>query len=382
MSTGRRAWPDRRARTPRSPELVRANPNTGFAWLRMVGALTVVVDHSAPLTDSSRLTVFPISWNLSPGYIALMGFFAMSGYQISDSWRQDPSWWRFSVKRVLRLWPPLLFVVLVTAVVIGPLVSTLNPKDYFSAQQTWGYVINNAGLYTLQHRLPGVFVDNPWPWSANGSIWTLPMEVSGYILVLAFGAFALFRRARWLTVLLLLLLIILDRRFDAGIGNPGDGGSFLEIPIGSMVSFLVAFSLGMVLHAYRDVIPLSPRVAWSLVALHVAAYAVDAEALTLPFMAGYGAIVLAHHWPVRLEGYDSWVFGSYGLYVWAFPVQQLLIMAGADEQWSLTLTALPISYLCGWLSWRYIEEPTLSLRRYLPRREPTQIRRPDLVGIK
>jgi peptidoglycan/LPS O-acetylase OafA/YrhL len=54
------------------------------------------------------------------------------------------------------------------------------------------------------------------------------------------------------------------------------------------------------------------------------------------------------------------------LYVWAFPVRQLLIMAGADTQWSLTVTALPLTYLCGWLSWRYIEAPTLSLRRYLP----------------
>jgi peptidoglycan/LPS O-acetylase OafA/YrhL len=347
-----------------------AHPNTGFAWLRMIGALTVVVDHSAPLTDPSRLTVFPTSWNLSPGYIALMGFFAMSGYQISDSWRQDPSWWRFSAKRVLRLWPPLLFVVLVTALVIGPLVSILPLAEYLSAQGTWGYIVNNAGLYTLQHRLPGVFVDNPWPWSVNGSIWTLPMELTGYLFVLVFGALGLFRRAPWLTVVLMLALVALDRRFEASIGNPGDGGSFLQVPIGSMVAFLVAFSIGMVLHAYRDRIPLSPFVAWALVGLQIAVHTTQVGALTLPFMAGYGALVLAHHWPARLEGYDSWVFGSYGLYIWAFPVQQLLIMAGADQQWSLTVTALPLTYLCGWLSWHYIEQPTLSLRRYLRRRKP------------
>ncbi|HKR51777.1 MAG TPA: acyltransferase [Pseudonocardiaceae bacterium] len=349
---------------------MKADSNTGFAWLRMIGALTVVIDHSAPLTDPSRLTVFPTSWNLSPGYIALMGFFAMSGYQISDSWRQDPSWWRFSVKRVLRLWPPLLFVVLVTALVIGPLVSTLTLAEYFSARGTWGYVVNNAGLYTLQHQLPGVFVNNPWPWSANGSIWTLPMEFTGYLLVLAFGALGLFRRAPWATIVLMLALIVLDRRFEASIGNPGDGGSFLQVPIGSMVSFLVAFSIGMVLHAYRDRIPLSPRVAWSLVGLQVVVHTTEVGAVTLPFMAGYGAIVFAFHWSTRLEGYDSWVFGSYGLYIWAFPVQQLLIMAGADQQWSLTVTALPLTYLCGWLSWHYIEQPTLSLRRYLPRPSP------------
>jgi peptidoglycan/LPS O-acetylase OafA/YrhL len=173
-----------------------------------------------------------------------------------------------------------------------------------------------------------------------------------------------------LTIVLMLTLVALDRRFEASFGNPGDGGSFLQVPIGSMVAFLVAFSIGMVLHAYRDRIPLSPVVAWSLVGLQIAVHTTKAGALTLPFMAGYGALVLAFHWPARLEGYDSWVFGSYGLYVWAFPVQQLLVMGGVDTQWPLTVTALPLTYLCGWLSWRYIEQPTLSLRRYLQRRAP------------
>lgn len=351
---------------PPVPLPPKADPNTGFAWLRMIGALIVVVDHSASLTDASRLTVFPASWNLSPGYVALMGFFAMSGYQISDSWHQDPCWWRFSAKRVLRLWPPLMLVVLVTALVIGPLVTTRPLAEYFSARATWGYIVHNAGLYTLAHRLPGVFVNNPWPWSANGAIWTLPMELTGYLLVLGFGAAGLLRRAPWLTIALMLTLIGLDRLFDASIGQPGHAGSFLEVPIGSMVSFLVAFSIGMVLHAYRHKIVLSPWVAWSLVGLQIAVHNTRFGPGTLPFMAGYGALVLAFHWPIRVEGYDSWVFGSYGLYLWAFPVQQMLIMVGADTQWSLTVTALPLAYLCGWLSWRYVEAPTLSLRRYLP----------------
>jgi peptidoglycan/LPS O-acetylase OafA/YrhL len=196
----------------------------------------------------------------------------------------------------------------------------------------------------LQHRLTGVFDNNPYPWSANGAIWTLPMELTGYLLVLGFGVAGLFRRAPWLTVVLTLILIGLDRRLDASMGNPGHGGSFLQVPFGSLVSFLVAFSIGMVLHAYRDKIPLSPFVAWSLVGLQIAVHTTKAGALILPFMAGYGALVLAFHWPARLEGYGSWVYGSYGLYVWGFPVQQLLIMAGANTQWSLTATALPLTY--------------------------------------
>jgi peptidoglycan/LPS O-acetylase OafA/YrhL len=369
---------------PAVPQPTKAHPNTGFAWLRMIGALIVVVEHSAPLLDPSRLGAFPASWNFSPGYIALMGFFAMSGYQISDSWRQEPSWWRFCAKRILRLWPPLLFLLLVTALIIGPLVSTLELTKYFSARGTWSYIVHNAGLYTLQHRLPGVFDNNPWPWSVNGSIWTLPMELTGYLLVLAFGATGMFRRAPWLTIVLMFILVGLDRRFDASVGNPGHGGSFLQVPIGSLVAFLVAFSIGMVLHTYRHRIPLVPFVAWSLAGLYIAVHNTKAEAWVLPFMASYGALVLASHWPARLAGYDSWVLGSYGLYIWAFPVQQLLVLAGFRTQWSLTLTALPLTYLCGWLSWRYIEAPTMALRRYLPRterRSEPRHRRSSVSGV-
>jgi peptidoglycan/LPS O-acetylase OafA/YrhL len=174
----------------------------------------------------------------------------MSGYQISDSWRHESSWWRFCAKATLRLWPPLLFVILITALVIGPLVSTLELAEYFSARNTWGYIVHNAGLYTLKHRLPGVFDHKPWPWSANGSIWTLPMELTGYLLVLGFGVTWLFHRAPWLTIVLMLTLVGLDRRFKATIGDPGHAGSFLQMPIGSLVAFLVAFNIGMVLHTY------------------------------------------------------------------------------------------------------------------------------------
>jgi len=346
-----------------------ADPITGFAWLRLIGSLLVVIEHCAPLTNPSRLTLLPESWGFSPGYTALMGFFAMSGFQIADSWQRDPCWWRFAGKRVLRIWPPLLAVVIVTALVIGPLVTTLSVREYFASSATWGYIVNNAGLYTLQHPLPGVFENNPYPWSANGSLWTLPMELTGYLIVFGLGLVAAFTRYRWLTVVALIALVALDRRFEASIGDPGTGGGFLSLPIGSAVAFLVAFAVGVVLVAYRDVVTLSPAVAWALVGIHVAVVTTEIGPFTLPFVAGYGAVVLAHHWPSRLAGYDQWVYGSYGLYIWAFPLQQLLIMAGLDRQWSLTLAAVPAAYVAGLLSWRYVEEPTMSLRRYLaPRR--------------
>jgi peptidoglycan/LPS O-acetylase OafA/YrhL len=53
------------------------------------------------------------------------------------------------------------------------------------------------------------------------------------------------------------------------------------------------------------------------------------------------------------------------MYIWAFPVQQMIIYTGVRNQWVLMVLAVPAAYVCGILSWTFIEEPTQRLRRYL-----------------
>lgn len=346
-----------------------AKPDTGFAWLRLIGATMVVVEHCFPVLDPTRDTYLPASWHLSPGYVALMGFFGMSGYQISDSWHRDSSWWRYVLKRVLRIWPPLLVVVMISAFVIGPLVTVLNAHDYWYDRQTWGYVVHNAELYPLQYVLPGVFVHNPYPWSVNGSLWTLPMETTGYLIVLIVGIWGTLASARLLLVPLLAAFMVLNGMFDATFVHLGNAGAFLSVPIGPMVAFLVPFVLGMLLYEFRGRIAFLPSVAFALLLIYLVANFTPVISSTarfvLPIAAGYGAITWAHHWPRRLARYDQWVYGSYGMYVWGMPVQQLYVLAGVRNTYVLMAVAVPSAYLCGLLSWRLIEKPTQALRVYL-----------------
>lgn len=357
----------------------RADPNIGFAWLRMLGALTVVVDHSMPLLHPDHLTIFPASWNASPGYVALMGFFAMSGYQIQDSWSRDPSWWRYSARRLLRILPPLLLVVAVTVLVIGPLVTEWPVGDYFSSPQTWRYLVGTSLLFLLQHRLPGVFDGNPYPWSANGALWTLPMEMLGYVIVLVVGLVMALGASRLVMFLALGGMVTLDAMWRATMGDHGGGGSLLQVPLGSTVSFLVPFVVGMLLHAYREKVRYLPWLAIGLFAVWVAVSQTPASRYVLPFMASYGAVTLAMHWPKRLERFGPWVYGSYGTYIWAFPIQQLIIIAGVDQVWLLVLLAVPAAYVAGQLSWRFVEEPTQRLRRYLPKPKRAPVAKPRPV---
>lgn len=344
-------------------------PETGFAWLRLIGASIVVIEHSFPLVNPDRITALPADWDISLGYFALMGFFAMSGYQISDSWRRDSSWWRYVLKRVLRIWPPLLVVVMCTAFVIGPLVTVLTQYEYWTNLYTWTYVLRNAAMYPLQHILPGVFVTNPYPWSVNGSLWTLPMETSGYILVLFVGIVGSLMGRRILLFPLLAGVLVLDGMFQATIEYQGGAGALWGVPIGSMVAFLVPFVLAMLIYEYREHVPLRPGLALALVVMYIAVNFTppieEAARFLLPIAAGYGAITWAHHWPRCLAGYDSWVYGSYGMYIWGMPVQQLYVLAGVSKVYLLIVLALPTAYVCGLVSWRLVELPTQRLRVYL-----------------
>ncbi|WP_235879025.1 acyltransferase family protein [Saccharopolyspora karakumensis] len=353
------------------PELFAA-PNHGFAWIRMIGALLVIYGHSSPLVGSGEL--FPPEWPVQPDEGVLMGFFALSGFQITESWMRDPHALRFAAKRVLRLWPPMLTVSVGMALIVGPMITTLPLGEYFRAHETWGYIVNNAGLLTLRHDLPGVFEDNPWPDAVNGSLWTLPMELLAYG-----GLFALLllgtakKDFRWLTVLALIGLIAWDRHLEQTPGAES-AGSLLSVPVESLVAFLVAFALGVLLNLYR--IPLSPLAAGAgLVVLVVMGNNITASAF-MAFAVSYAVIVAGHFWPSRLTVPGVWVNGSYGVYVWGFPVQQLLAMAGIGDQWLMLLCAAPIAYVLGTLSWKYVEDPTMRLR-HLFDTAPAKKREPD-----
>ncbi|SFT70895.1 Peptidoglycan/LPS O-acetylase OafA/YrhL, contains acyltransferase and SGNH-hydrolase domains [Actinopolyspora lacussalsi subsp. righensis] len=355
-------------RAERTPPERFAQPDHGFAWLRMIGALVVVYGHSYPLVSGNDM--FPPEWPVQPDHGLLMGFFAMSGFQITGSWVNDPHPARFAAKRVLRLWPPMLTVSLFVVLVLGPLVTVLPSADYFAARETWGYVVGNTGMLTLRHQLPGVFVNNPWEGQVNGSLWTLPMELIAYAglwLLLLVGAAR--HRNRWLTVLVLMVLVVVDRRMAHAPG-PDSAGSLLSVPVEPLLSFLVAFAIGVVLRLYP--VPRSPLAAAAGLLALVTMPMSEATAFWMTIAVSYAVIVFGYHWPARARVPGVWVNGSYGVYVWAFPIQQTLVLLGIGNQWVLLALAAPIAYVVGTVSWKFVEEPTMRLRHYIaPRRVPS-----------
>ncbi|WP_020667288.1 acyltransferase family protein [Amycolatopsis nigrescens] len=353
--------------------------NVGFGWLRLAGAALVILDHSAALTrnthEGDEGNAFPL------GRLVLLAIFAMSGYQISGSWDRDPCWWRFAARRLLRLLPPLLVLLLITVLVLGPLLTTWSLGDYLTSRDTWQYLVGTFVLFLLQHVLPGVFEDNPYPAAVNGSLWTLPMEVVGYLIVLTIGLLVALGVARLVVLLPLLAgLMVLDGAFVLKTLAPV---AWMSVVVGSLVAYMVAYVLGMVLYALRDRLPFSPLAAAALLILWLALYWTPARYFMMPAVAAYGAIAMARNWPAKWVVGRRWMAGSYGMYLWGFLVQQLIVAAGVRDPWLLTACAVPVAYLCGVLSWVLVEEPTQRWRRHLrpPRPPARQDARQDTVAV-
>ncbi len=177
----------------RIAEFVSSRQNN-FNALRLIAAVMVLVSHCFALTG--RTEPFASLSGQTLGELGVSIFFAISGFLIAKSWDTDPAPWRYALKRALRLLPALIVAVLVTALIVGPVVTTLSPSSYFANLGVYRYMAENSVLDTINGRLPGVFVHNVYPDAVSGSLWTLPVEATAYVGAAALGVVGALNR-RW-----------------------------------------------------------------------------------------------------------------------------------------------------------------------------------------
>ena len=121
-------------------------------FIRFVAALMVIVSHCYAVVlggDAGSYLLKFTGDRLSPGGVSVGVFFLFGGFLIARSCEHHPEAKKFFSARILRLFPELLFVVILTAFVFGPLFSTLSPVEYFTNPQTYKYLLN--GVLIMVH---------------------------------------------------------------------------------------------------------------------------------------------------------------------------------------------------------------------------------------
>ncbi len=333
-----------------------AHAANNFDLLRLCAALLVFWFHALVLTGRPAPMLF--GW-VAPGPLGVFIFFLISGYLVSRSWDADPHAGRFLVRRALRIFPALVVLVLVTMLLLGPALTTLPLRDYFLHPSFIDY-FHNAVLQP-RYALPGLFEHQVVPQVVNGSLWSLPVEFTLYVALLVLGVT---RMPRWVPAMLLIAgcwatLQWAVKRDPLVIF----GGMIIQ----DLVQFGVYFLIGACVARYRlerwltvtslcgaAVLMLAAQ-AWPTLSRCVSWVAFPCVFLTFGLAQSVAARALAH-----LGDY------SYGVYIYAFPVQQsVLLLFPTLSMTAYVLASLAITLALAAASWHLVERRAL---RWKPRR--------------
>ena len=332
-----------------------------FDALRLYAALMVIYGHGFNMTGQ----IGPGLWGVPFARVGLDIFFAISGYLVTGSWERTPALRPFLLKRALRIWPALIACTFLTAYVLGPIVTEWHLPDYLASRYTHRYLLNIVFYSRLY--LPGVFLHAHYPGAVNGSLWSLFPEVLCYFTV---PFYALLSAGARRAALLLTALVA------GSIGLfmfEGPHPSVAHTYGAELRYVLVTIPLFFVAAFYRLLQDRVSNLFRGDVALFFFAadwgfsswfgwWNVPLEWLTLPYMViffGRSAMPVLRH-AARLGDL------SYGTYLYAFPIQVLVIQ--------YVPTSLPIP-LCaalamtmGFISWHLVERPALRLAQTGPLR--------------
>ncbi|MGD0881940.1 MAG: acyltransferase [Acidimicrobiales bacterium] len=305
--------------------------------LRLVLASAVVFSHSITLGGYGDEFILDYT---TVGTIAVFCFFGVSGYLIAGS-AEANKFGRFLWHRFLRIFPAFWICLVIVAFGFGSIGwihgnHACGLSCYIRLPNgPFDYVLNNADLRITQLTIPGTLRGAPYPAVWNGSIWTLFYEFLCYLVIGVLAVVGLLRRklaiigvalAVWMVEVVVTATPRLNAQFNA----------FHHWEVTNLLRFIPVFLVGSILYLYRDRVPDSGWIALGSIALMLLTFlipignGIPAATLTRSDLSApllvYPMLWLGAHLPGRSIGSRNDY--SYGLYIYAFPMAQLLALWG------------------------------------------------------
>lgn len=332
---------------------------SGFDYLRIFLAVSVIAIHSTSISYGRAYDA--TIWTGLAAVFAhsiLPIFFALSGFLVAGSLERCPTLVSFYGLRTLRIVPALFVEVMLSAIIFGPMLSTMDLASYFSAPEFRLYFLNIIG--DIHYLLPGVFTNNPLPATVNGQLWTVPFELECYVALGALIAVGITSKRK-----VLLGVIIFGQCLWAWEAyKRGNAGELA--PVNGPV-LVLSFLSGFLFFLYRDLIILSKSLFILATTACVGLLLLQHGAFLVAIPATYITVYLGLLNPPKIKYLLAGDY-SYGLYLYGYPIQQAFASMGSwAHHWYLNLAvSLSAAFVIAYMSWNYIEKPTLALRRYLP----------------
>ncbi len=328
-----------------------------FNLLRLTGAILVVISHT--FTVVGQTSFEPLQY-LTKGHLQLSGigltiFFFISGYFITSSAASGKNTGSFLLKRIYRIYPALIILVIISVFITGPLLSTLPWQEYFTSKDTWKYLFTATGV-RIRMNLPGVFDSSSFNVHAfNASLWTITLEIGLYVSITIALLSGLIKNKKLFSFFCLLIIIYCFATVSL----------IQEIPQNEKrhLNLIGIFYTGSLVYASA----LSKRIIKTILLIALFLFSV----LTVCKLSGFDPfflLLIAICMAIYCFGFSQKVRLplqtdiSYGFYIWAFPVQQTIFMVLGSQNPYLHLT-LSIFFILpfAFASWHFVEKKFIRL---------------------
>ena len=323
--------------------------------IRLVLAAAVLYAHSFYLAGAGT---GPDLAGENAGGWAVAGFFTISGFLITAS-RFSNGFGTYLVHRIARIFPAFLVCLLVTVAFFAPigyLAQNGNLSGYLTTETTPArFVFINLFLQMRAFDVAFTPAQVPFPGSWNGSLWTLYYEFQCYLLIGVAAMIPVVRRSVW-------PLLVLFGVSVAAYANLETVSRYLGDPSFALLLRLLPFFLGgciIQLLSRRIGLHWLPGILAGMAALLLIAVIPTwggqlASPLIAYFLLWFSTVLPS---PALAKRHDI----SYGFYIYAWPIQQLLAVYGMHELGLLAYNLLAVAgtTLLALGSWLLVERPVM-----------------------
>jgi len=345
--------------------------DNNFDFLRIVAAVFVIVTHSYDLSGINEHDLLNrLSKNtLCFSHLGVAMFFVLSGFLIIQSAENTKGFYQFMVKRLLRILPGLFCALVLSIFILGPIVTDLALSTYFANPDTYMHLVTLT-LYNIRHlNLPGVFENNPIN-AVNGSLWTLSYEFTFYLIVSFVIYFSKMRKEfrPWLVlicyiILLLVRLILGNRLYWYNYSTP----YLFQLNIMYLLEWSIYFSSGVLIFYFKEKLPIFIKTIFPIAVAYFLSYYLN-YIFILKFLHYILIPLICFSIAFKISKVQIPTFigdPSYGLYIYAFPIQQTLIHFYPKINLIVyTILSIFVTLFLAIISWKVIEKKALSLKRY------------------
>ena len=310
------------------------------------------------LLTTGRTNIVPHALMQLASTLAVDIFFAMSGFLITMSWEARPQARDYLAARALRILPALWVCLILTAFVIAPIGIAIqggSVKNFLSSTGPITYVLSNFFVFYLRQDINGTPMGVPVAGSWDSPLWSLSFEVLCYASILVVGLLGLVKY-RWLSIVVFFVSAVLAV-LQGPLLWPG------VWTLGQLATrCFIMFAAGAAMYQWRDKIPAN----WWLVALcTVLVFVAGALAPDYRVVAGWAlayAVIVSAALVRNMNLHHDF---SYAMYIYSFPVQQIMVMAGLISLSPLLFYGLSVAFVfpIAVASWFLIERRAIRLKR-------------------